>query len=184
MIQFDPNWSNLIWSDLIWTDLNQFDPAGSYLTQIEPIWSDLNQISQVRQQNMTKFYKHKQDCLKNILFLLLSSTKLKVFSSRKSFKKRSQIFELRPRPWTIFSQYIVPALKNWEKLAFCYQNCFDLLWEKIVLVFEKKFWNSRLKAKNLQNFWGHLNNLFKQWKVRTISGNRMLFNFFLEVSHI
>ena len=28
-----------------------------------------------------------------------------------------------------------------------------LLWEKIVLVIEKKFWNSRLKAKNLQNFW-------------------------------
>ena len=47
-----------------------------------------------------------------------------------------------------------------------YQNCSDLLWEKI--------WNSRLKAENLQSFWDHLNNLFKQWKVRTISGNRML----------
>ena len=31
----------------------------------------------------------------------------------------------------------------------------DLLWEKIVLVIEKNFWNSRLKAKNLQNFWDH-----------------------------
>ena len=26
---------------------------------------------------------------------------------------------------------------------------------KIVLVIEKNFWNSRLKAKNLQNFWDH-----------------------------
>ena len=47
--------------------------------------------------------------------------------------------------------------------------------KKNVLVFEKNFWDSRLKAKNLQNNWDHLNNLFKQWKVRTISGNRILF---------
>ena len=31
--------------------------------------------------------------------------------------------------------------------------CSDLLWEKIVLVIEKNFWNSRLKAENLQKFW-------------------------------
>ena len=61
------------------------------------------------------------------------------------------------------------------EMLFCYQNCSDLLWEKIVLVIEKNFWNSRLKAKNFQKFWDHLNNLFKQWKDRTISGNRMLF---------
>ena len=47
--------------------------------------------------------------------------------------------------------------------------------KKIVLVIEKIFWNSRLKAENLQKFWDLWNNLFKQWKVRTIFGNRMLF---------
>ena len=36
-----------------------------------------------------------------------------------------------------------------------YQNCSDLLWERIVQVIEKNFWNLRLKAKNLQNFWDH-----------------------------
>ena len=36
-----------------------------------------------------------------------------------------------------------------------YQNCSDLLWEKIVLEIEKNFWNSRLKAKNFQNVWDH-----------------------------
>ena len=44
--------------------------------------------------------------------------------------------------------------RNWRQnlivLVFCYQNCSDLLWEKIVLVIEKIFWNSRLKAENLQ----------------------------------
>ena len=37
-----------------------------------------------------------------------------------------------------------------EKLAFCYQNWSDLLWEKNALVIEKNFWNSRLKAENFQ----------------------------------
>ena len=36
--------------------------------------------------------------------------------------------------------------------VFCYQNYSDLLLEKVVLVIEKNFWNSRRKAKNLQNF--------------------------------
>ena len=40
-------------------------------------------------------------------------------------------------------------------MVFCYQNCSDLLWEIIVLVIEKNFWNSRLKAKDLQIFWDH-----------------------------
>ena len=58
-----------------------------------------------------------------------------------------------------------------------FQRCSDLLWEKIVLVIEKNFWNLRLKAKNLQNFWDHLNNLFKLWKVRTISGKGSFTNY-------
>ena len=54
--------------------------------------------------------------------------------------------------------------------------------KKKVLVIEKNFWNLRLNA---ENFWDHLNNLFKQWKVRTIFGNRMgstecFFNLFLD----
>ena len=58
-------------------------------------------------------------------------------------------------------------------MVFCYQNCSDLLWDKIVLVIEKNFWNLRLKAKNLQK--DHQNNLFEQWKDRTFFVNRMLF---------
>ena len=74
-----------------------------------------------------------------------------------------------------FTKYNKNPFRRVSEMVFCYQYCSDLLWEKIVLVIEKNFWNSRLKAENFQNFWDHLNNLFKQWKVRTIFGNRMLF---------
>ena len=67
-------------------------------------------------------------------------------------------------------------------MVFCYQNCSDLLWEKIVLLIEKNFWNSRLKAENLQKFWDYKNNLFEQWKVRTIFATECFLNLFLEVS--
>ena len=40
-------------------------------------------------------------------------------------------------------------------MVFCYPNCSDLLWEKIVLVMENNFSNLRLKAENLQKFWDH-----------------------------
>ena len=41
--------------------------------------------------------------------------------------------------------------KNGE-MVFCYQNCSDLLWEKMVLVVKKNFWNSRPRvAKNLRS---------------------------------
>ena len=59
---------------------------------------------------------------------------------------------------------------NGGEMVFCYQNCSDLLWEKNVLVIQRKKRNSRLKAENVQNFWDHQNNLFKQWKVRTSFG--------------
>ena len=38
------------------------------------------------------------------------------------------------------------------KMVFCFDNCSDLQWKKIV---ENLFGNSRLKAKNLQTFWDH-----------------------------
>ena len=69
-------------------------------------------------------------------------------------------------------------------MTFCYQNCSDLLWEEIVIVIEKNFWNSRLKAENLQIF--EIN-----WKIHSNSerseqflGTECFFNLFLEVSQI
>ena len=42
-----------------------------------------------------------------------------------------------------------------QKMVFCYRNCSDQPWEKIVLVIENNFQSSRLKAENLQNVWDH-----------------------------
>ena len=50
--------------------------------------------------------------------------------------------------WSIFALWIKENLI--KVLVFCYQNCSDLLWKKIVLVIKKNFWNSRLKAENLR----------------------------------
>ena len=62
----------------------------------------------------------------------------------------------------LFSEQIIHRqssnewVKNSRKMVFCYQNCSDLLCEKIVLVIEKNFWNSQLKAENLQKkIWDH-----------------------------
>ena len=57
-----------------------------------------------------------------------------------------------------FCSKIFLSLSSWKsspKIVFCYQNCSDLLWEKIVIVIEKNCWNSRLKAENFQKFWDH-----------------------------
>ena len=58
--------------------------------------------------------------------------------------------------WPVISNdtFISSKSEAWE-MVFCYQNCSDLLWEKMVLVIEKNFWNSRLKEENLQNVWDH-----------------------------
>ena len=60
---------------------------------------------------------------------------------RKQLKKREWISA--PYNFTIKKWYFVTkiVLTNCEK--------------KIVVVIEKKLWNSRLKAENLQNFWDH-----------------------------
>ena len=41
-------------------------------------------------------------------------------------------------------------LKYLLELAFCFQNCSDILWEKIVLVIKKNVWNLRLNVKNFE----------------------------------
>ena len=45
---------------------------------------------------------------------------------------------------------------------------------------EKSFEISRLKAESLQIFWDHINNLFEQWKVRTIFETEYFLNLLLE----
>ena len=64
-------------------------------------------------------------------------------------------------------------------MVFCYQNCSDLLWEKIVQVIEKKLWKFKAESQEFAIIL-RLPEQFvrKQWKVRIIFGHRMLFNLF------
>ena len=116
-----------------------------------------------------------------------------IWSCRPSISSFSRSFNLNsdfcfpptpslPIPWECDKIIATDKIYGWTSMLFCYQNCSDLLWEKIVLVIQKNFWNSRLKAKNLQKFWDHLNNLFKQWIFLYVT--ECFIKLFLEVSHI
>ena len=68
-------------------------------------------------------------------------------------------------------------------MVFCYQNCSDLLWEKIVLVIEKNFWNSKLQAENVQNF-EIIRTFYSSSERSEQSLKQNVFNLFLEASQI
>ena len=96
--------------------------------------------------------------------------------------------KIRPGPRPLLSLASGGCKKTmWNKsrkMVFCYQTFSDLLWEKIVLVIERGFWNSRLKAQNLKIF-ETTRTIYSnsEWS-QQFFGNRMLFNLFMEVSHI
>ena len=69
----------------------------------------------------------------------------------KIFKTSNYIFTVRHLSINLFS-YILLILTYRASLVFCYQNCSDPLWEKIVLVIEKNFWNSRPRPRIFKNF--------------------------------
>ena len=83
-----------------------------------------------------------------ILFLVTVPSHYFYALERKLFGHVSLIVD-SPRKYRVLVK-----VKCWE-MVFCYQNCSDLLWEKNVLMIQKNFWNSRLKAENLQKFWDH-----------------------------
>ena len=51
---------------------------------------------------------------------------------------------------TLILNIVAHALQY--SMVFYYQNCSDLLWEKIVIMIKVTFWNSRLRDENLQIF--------------------------------
>ena len=86
-----------------------------------------------------------------VLYLLASSLNscsimmLRFVDKFKEENNKRPLFLKRLDKWWFISAQ--------TEMVFFYQNCSDLLREKIALVIEKNFWNSRLKAENLQNFW-------------------------------
>ena len=68
-------------------------------------------------------------------------------------------------------------------MVFCYQNRSDILWENIVLVTKKNFWNSRLKAENLQSFEITKTIYSNSKRSEQFLITESFFNLFLEVSN-
>ena len=117
------------------------------------------------------------DTIKIEMYRIHRPYKIKMY--RASFEICIDFFHQLTTYLAVLRAGYISAVKNIIKfsieMVFRHQNCSNLLWEKNVLVTEKNFRNLRQKTENLQKFWDHQNNLFKQWKVRIIIGNRMLF---------
>ena len=60
-------------------------------------------------------------------------------------------------------------------MVFCYQNCCDLLWEKNVVVIEKKFWKYEAEGREFAHFLESLEQFIQTVKGQNIFGNRILF---------
>ena len=80
--------------------------------------------------------------ISSLFHYLLGFVAQKVWSGEGTYRLRSSFL--------VYQRHMQKTVS--VEMVFCYQNCSDLLWKKIVLVNEKNVWNLRLKAKNLQNF--------------------------------
>ena len=74
--------------------------------------------------------------------------------------------------WPYCTCTVVLSHKKWY--VFCFPNCSDLHWEKIVLVIDKIFWNSRLRAENSQVFWDQTICSKSEWSVQFFKQNAFL----------
>ena len=82
----------------------------------------------------------------------------------------------------VMSQIFQKPVFRMRSIVILFPNCFDLLWEKIAVVIEKKFGNSRLKAENLHLALDITRTIYStsalQWKVGIIFERECLFNLF------
>ena len=60
-------------------------------------------------------------------------------------------------------------------MVFCYQNCSDLLWEKIVPMFEKKLLKFEAEGREFENVLRSQEQFIQTEEGQNNFGNRMLF---------
>ena len=111
------------------------------------IW-DLGLFWQVGQFQVCDFFVFFKKIMDSIYFRLIKEGN-NCLSKYRYILENLQFFESQFYAGTSWGMIWAPGSNlDLTVMAFCYQNCSDLLWEKIVIVIEKNFWNSRLKAKN------------------------------------
>ena len=101
----------------------------------------------VQHTDSTKWKEEKIDFSEMITYFIFAS------SLKKDSTAQFNIYSIEILGITV--TYITDIWQPYQWYVFCCQNYSDLLWEKNVLVIEKNFWNPRLKAENLQQFWDH-----------------------------
>ena len=114
---------------------------------------------------------HDLGWLRGIVFFAL---KCSCFNSAVLFKKQSVIY------WRAKSSCQAVQMK----MVFCYQNCSDLLWKKIVLVIEKKFEIQGWRPRICKNFEITRTIYSNSERSEELLVTECFFNLFLEVSHI
>ena len=106
---------------------------------------------------------------------------------RGSFKyaklKRFFAFWKRKKRW---NHVVVFISSSQISMVFFYQNFSDLLWEKIVLMIEKKHLKFEAEGREFAKCLRSLEQFIQtvQWKVKTNFETECFFNLFLEVSQI
>ena len=120
--------------------------GSSYETEFE-IWACFDKLDNFKFVN---FLYIKKKIMDGIYFRLIKEGN-NCLSNYRYILENLQFFESQFYAGTSWGMIWAPGSNlDLTVMAFCYQNCSDLLWEKIVIVIEKNFWNSRLKAENLQ----------------------------------
>ena len=124
--------------------------------------------------DLTKNNLYKPFCFKNCMTFHCLNFFVNSWPSAPNFKSFSQSIEqfyltavfLLKSVHDIsryFTSWLHKCIQSRLKtLVFFFQNLSELLWDKSALAIEKNFWNSVLKAKNLQFFWDHYNNAFEK----------------------
>ena len=112
-------------------------------------------IDRIRQNNMKKKYT----------FLgILAAISLCIKSCFAFSQKNAFLTFLNPNIFFPIWIVLMRNLQEQVKKAFCYHKLFWPFTFWINWYSDREnFWNSRLKADNLQYLWDHLKNLFKQW---------------------
>ena len=128
--------------------------------------------SRILQKIMEEFRSH----------LLLQTKKYAVIRNLAEFLKEFWLRKADGFPKCLLNEkgFLPDLNKKWY--IFCYQNCSDLLWEKIVLVIEKNIrgWRPRI----CQSFGISRMIYLNSERAKQFLKKKVFFNIFLEVSQI
>ena len=61
-----------------------------------------------------------------------------------------------------YCRWAIKLVANVAEMVFCFENCSDQLWEKVVLVIEKNFWKLKAEGREFAKILRYLTQFLKQ----------------------